>query len=432
MTASLLSRRHLLAAAAAGAATALSPLQALAATGARKIILRSGWQIENIGDVAHTPAALNLLERHLPDVEVTFWPFYVELPDHEVKLLMKRFPKLKIARGTLDANGKASTQELEAAVASADFMLHNSGPYALSWADLEAFKKRTGKPFGVYGVTYGHWIFGNGERDTLSRAAFAYFRDSVSLKKAQLDGVKAPIMGWSPDVVFATDVADDEAAKKLLAQHGMQDGKFLVCLPKQRYTPTWLHVLKKRQLDGRLHQRNEEMKEFDHAPLREAIIAVTRQTDLKVLIGNEDETETEIGKTWVYDHLPDDVKRKVSWVNRPWLLDEAMGVYKRSAGMFSNEMHSPIMCIGLGVPAIVNRWVEQSSKGRMWDDIGLSEWLFNFDVEEEVAAFPPAVLAMAKDLAGSRAKAIKARDFTYRRFAETLAVLSAQIDKARG
>ncbi len=421
------SRRSILGALAIGAGAALLPFAALAAGQPRRIILRSGWQIENIGDVAHTPAALALLERHLPNVEVTFWPFYAELPEYEVHMLKQRFPKVKIVQGTLDANGAGSTPELDAAIASADFMLHNSGPYALSWADLDAFKKRTGKPFGVYGVTYGHWIFGTGEKDTLTRAAFAYFRDSVSLKKAQLDGVKSPIMGWSPDVVFSTDVADDAAAARLLAKHGLRDGKFMVCLPKQRFTPTWLHERKKRPLDGRQHQRNEEMKEFDHAPLREAIIAVTRQTDLKILIGNEDETETIIGKTWVYDHLPEDVKKKVVWLDRPWLLEEAMGVYKRSAGMFSNEMHSPIMCIGLGIPAIVNRWVEQSSKGRMWDDIGLSDWLFNFDVEEEVAAFPKAVLQMAKNPAQAKAKAIKARQFTHKRFAETMAVLGKSI-----
>ena len=68
------------------------------------------------------------------------------------------------------------------------------------------------------------------------------------------------------------------------------------------------------------------------------------------------------------------LRRKVVWVYKPWLLEEAVGVYKCSASMSSNEMHSPIMCIAHGIPAIVNRWVEQSSKRRMWDDIGLDEW----------------------------------------------------------
>lgn len=417
------SRRSLVQALAALLGTAGLPLTSLAAPPARRLILRSGWQIENIGDVAHTPGALALLEKHLPDVEVTFWPFYMALPDHEVRMLMRRFPKLKIVRGTLSPDGVGSTPELDAAIASADFMLHNSGPYALSWMDLLAFQKRTGKGFGVYGVTYGHWIFGNAEKDALSQAAFAYFRDSVSLEKARHDGVNAPIMGWSPDVVFAVDVADEDAGAALLRQYDLQQGQFLCCIPKQRFTPTWLHALKQRPLDGRLHQRNEEMKEHDHRPLREAITAVVRQTRLKVLICNEDETETEIGKTWVLDALPEDVKRRVAWLDRPWHFDEAMAVYKRSAGLFSNEMHSPIMYIALGLPAIVNRWVEQSSKGRMWGDIGLSNWLFNFDEHKDVARFPAAVLAMARNPTQARAKALKARQLVHQRFGETMGVL---------
>ncbi|MGC5170076.1 polysaccharide pyruvyl transferase family protein [Microbacterium sp. DT81.1] len=393
------------------------------ATRPRRIILRSGWQIENIGDVAHTPGGLALLERHLPEAEITFWPFYQELPDYEVRFLKERFPRLRIVQGTLDETGAASTPELEAAVESADFMLHNSGPYALSWRDLQAFQARTGKPYGVYGVSYGHWVFGNAERDALTAAAFAYFRDSVSLEKARQDGVDAPIMGWSPDAAFALDIADDEAAERLLKGLGLRDGEFVCVIPKQRFTPTWRHVRKRRAFDPRLHQRNEEMKEHDHIPLREAITAVARRTDLKILICNEDETETEIGKTWVLDRLPEDVRPRVVWLDRPWLLEEASGVYKRSAGLFSHEMHSPIICIAHGVPATVTRWVEQSSKGVMWKDIGLDDWLFNFDDEKDVARFPEAVLALALDPREAKTRVAEARRRIDLRFAETMAVL---------
>ena len=62
--------------------------------------------------------------------------------------------------------------------------------------------------------------------------------------------------------------------------------------------------------------------------------------------------------------------------------DFAQSVYKRSAGLFGNEQHSPIMCIGHGIPAIVCRYKEQTSKGFMWKDIGLGEWLFDHDLDE--------------------------------------------------
>lgn len=359
----------------------------------------------------------------MPGAEIVFWPFYDYLPDYEVAMLKARFPALVIVQGKLDAAGQASTSELAAAVRSADFFLHNSGPYALGWMDAEAFHKATGKPFGVYGVSYGHWVFGNAEKDTLSRASFAYFRDRVSLQKAIDDGVKAPVMGFSPDVVFALDLGDDAAGRAFVQARGLTPGQFLCCIPKHRYTPTWLHVRKKRAFDERLNRRNEEMREIDHRPLRDAITAVTRQTKMKVLICNEDETETAIGKDWVLDRLPDDVRRRTVWLERPWLMPEAVGVYRQSAGLFGYEMHSPIMCIAHGIPALVGRWVEQSSKGTMWNDIGLDDWLFNMDAAADAARLPSAVLQLAKDPAGARRRAKKARAFATARLAETMVVV---------
>lgn len=376
----------------------------------RNILLRSGWQIENIGDIAHTPAMLALIERHLPDAVVTFWPWYHTHLESEINMLKRRFPNMKMVEGKLDAGGKAPNKELENAIAEADFLLHNSGPATIAWADLAHFKK-LGKPFGVYGVTYG--LYGMQEKDILSDAAFVYFRDSVSLQKAKSDGIHAPIMEFGPDAVFSIDVTDDEKAKAYLKGANLEDGKFLCCIPKQRHTPSWLHKEKARPVDPVRHARNEEMKEHDHKPLREAITEVVRKTSLKVLICHEDETEMSIGKEWVLDKLPEDVKGRVVWLGRPWLTDEAISIYKRSAGHFGLEMHSPIMCIAQGIPAIVVRWEEQSSKGIMWKDIGLGDWLFDFDNEEDIRRFVPAVLAMAKDPKGSKKKAAKAKEHVH-------------------
>ena len=90
-------------------------------------------------------------------------------------------------------------------------------------------------------------------------------------------------------------------------------------------------------------------------------------------------------------------------------------------------MHSPIMCIGSGVPAIVCRWAEQTSKGMMWRDIGLGDWLFNLDRDEELRGVVPAVLAMAQDLAAAKAKAAQARRVVEQLQGETMAVLKEQL-----
>ena len=46
------------------------------------------------------------------------------------------------------------------------------------------------------------------------------------------------------------------------------------------------------------------MKEHDHAPLREAIIAVVRETRLKVLLCPEDQSQMAVGKEMILDKLP--------------------------------------------------------------------------------------------------------------------------------
>ena len=63
----------------------------------QKILLRSSWQTVNIGDIAHTPGVLKLLEAYLPNVEIHLW--YSSLNNGVEELLLKRFPKLKIVKG---------------------------------------------------------------------------------------------------------------------------------------------------------------------------------------------------------------------------------------------------------------------------------------------------------------------------------------------
>ena len=170
------------------------------------------------------------------------------------------------------------------------------------------------------------------------------------------------------------------------------------------------------------------MKEHDHAPLREAIVKVVRETNLKVLLCPEDMTQMAVGKEMLYDKLPDDVKRRVVLRERFWLTDEALSVYVRSAGLFGSEMHSPIMAVGNGIPAIVCRFAEQTSKGFMWRDIGLGDWLFDFDKEEDAKRLPETVLKMASDFNAAKSKTEVAREFVLKRQQETMAVLSRMVD----
>jgi hypothetical protein len=316
---------------------------------------------------------------------------------------------------------------ISAAFAECDFLLHGSGPSFVAEKDVARWHKETGKPFGIYGITIGSCSAATVE--LMSAARFAFFRDSVSLEFAKANGVRSPVMEFGPDGAFAVDLRNDGPAEAFLKANGLEEGKFLCALSRFRNTPYW-KVKKGYAFDAKKDARNQAMKEHDHAPLREAIAAVTRETPLKVLLCPEDATQMEVGKEMLYDPLPADVKAKVVWHEKYWLTDEALSTYVRSAGIFGSEMHSPIMCIGNGIPAIVCRWLEQTSKGIMWRDIGLGDWLFDFDNEDEIKGVVPAVLAMAKDPAGAKAKAARAREFVRQRQRGTMDILRKSLGAA--
>lgn len=384
-----------------------------------RILLCSAWQVVNIGDVAHTPGILGLLEEVLPNAEITFWAFKPLTPPAR-ELILRRFPKVAILESPLGADGEPDAAACEA-IDRSDFFLHGSGPSMLGWAHAEAFVRRTGRGFGVFGVTYG--LYGIPEKETLSRALFVYFRDSASLERAKREGVHAPVMEWSPDAAFAFDLHDDARADEFLAANELTDGNFLCCISRYRNTPFWLMPGHDSPFDAEKDASNQQKKESDHAPLLEAIIAVTRETPMKILLCPEDDSQMEITRKMLFEKLPDDVREKVVWRETFWLPDEAISVYQRSAGVFGHEMHSPIMCIGHGIPAIVCRWAEQSTKGIMWRDIGLGDWLFDLDQPEEASQVATTVLALAKDPAAARAKAERASNLVRQRFQQSMAVV---------
>lgn len=409
----MLSRRHFLSTFAATAAPQLAR-----AKKAPHIVLRSSWQTVNIGDIGHTPGVLTLLERHVPEAKVSLWP--MDIGNGVEAMLRRRFPKLEILKSKQEAH-------------AGDFLLHGSGPYLTAHRDVAEWRKETGKPYGVYGITMAAEgdpgllrMRNNGLdaycRDLLDTARFVFLRDGVSLDVVRKHGVKSPVIEFCPDGAFAADVRDDRTALAFLSLHGLEPGRFICCLPRLRGAPYW-RVKPGYAFDEGKHRRNEEMKEHDHAPVREAMISIVRETGMKVLVCPEDSTQMETGKEMLVDPLPASVKPHVVWREKFWLTGEALSVYVRSAGLLSMEMHSPIMALGNGIPAIVCRFVEQTTKGVMWRDIGLRDWLFDLDKEDELRRVVPTALALASNPAEARKKAAQALAFVHKRQRETMAVV---------
>ncbi|MFA7230447.1 MAG: polysaccharide pyruvyl transferase family protein [Victivallaceae bacterium] len=336
----------------------------------KKILIRSSWQSVNIGDIGHTPGLLSILQQVRPELELTLWPCEV---GHGVKeMLMREFPKVKIVEGN------AESIAVKQAFAEHDFMLHGSGPSVVCAGDLQKWRSRTGKPYGIFGVTIERL---DAElKDLLDHADFIYCRDTVSVNFIRNSGVKCPVMEFGPDATFAINLRDDSAAKNFLDKHNLKPGNFFCVIPRLRYTPYYkIHNTQPTEEDLRRDAVNSEFAEIDHEKLRQTVIDALENTDMKVLICAEMTYEVELGKTMIYDRLPEKYLSRVVWRDCYWRPDEAASVYSASRLVVSFEMHSPIIALSVGTPAIYLRQPTDTCKGQMWRDIGLQDWIFEID-----------------------------------------------------
>lgn len=374
------------------------------------ILLRSSWQTVNIGDIAHTPGMLALLEKHRPDAKITLWPSSVDRGVEEI--LRVRFPKLKIVK---------SKAEKETALAECDFFLHGSGPGLVGRQEAK-LAQHAGKPYGFGGITLNDSEIVE-HRDLLLGAKFVLLRDTDSLRALRTaTGLKPPQISFGPDATFAIDLRDDTAAAALLKEHKMEPGKFLCAIPRLRWTPYWAIHPEDVKPNAKRIKVNEEFAEKDHAKLREGIIAWVRETRMRVLLTPEMTYAVPLLRTLLFDKLPDDVKPHVSFMDRYWLTAEACSVYAQAAAIVSCEQHSPIMGIAAGVPSVLVRQPTDTRKGRMWYDLKMNDWVFEID-DTTGAQIAERIVKIGSDLPAARAAAVKARAYAHERMAAMIAAI---------
>jgi hypothetical protein len=394
-----------------------------------RILLRSAWQTVNIGDIGHTPGALSVLSRHYPEAEVTLWPGDVGRGTRE--MLLATFPKLKIAEGTLDPDGRPTTAELAAAWQWADMGLWGSGSGFPHHHQAAAFHRATGKPVGVFAVSTDPISGFDGGRDPeggtlaslrdramklppthlggemryiLDRAAFMFCRDTISRDYLLNQQVKTPICEFGPDAQLGMFLRDDIRGDAYRADHRLEEGRFIAVIPRSRYTPYWsIQGRPPGESDGVRVAINERTDESDNARLRDLIVHYVRNTGGRVLACPEMTYQIELAKQTLFDPLPADVKPNVVWRDTYWLPDEAASIYAKALAVVSMECHSPLIAYHQGTPAIHVRQPTDTCKGQMYADIGAGEWLFEVE-ETDGQQLWSRLAVIHRDPASARAK----------------------------
>lgn len=340
------------------------------------ILLVSGWQDINIGDIAHTPGLLNVLETFMPESRIILWKRSYSA---EVEEMLKRnFPKVRIIHGTVNADSTVDSEDVKAAFAEADLMIHGSGPSVVGKTNLEAWVKATGKPFGIFGTTIQ--TIDKSLAELLKKASFIYTRETASLKVLNDSQIKSAAQFFVPDATFFLSLRNEEKAAAFLAGKSLESKKFICVIPRLRRTPYYLQrpesytAKQVKEIDD----LNNSKKEEDHAKLREAIVTWVRKTGNKVLVCPEMTYQVDIMDELLIDPLPDDVRPFV--LKRGyWFPDEAASVYAKAFAVLSFECHSPIIALRNGTPAFYLRQPEDTIKGQMYYDLGLTDWVFEIE-----------------------------------------------------
>ncbi len=397
--------------------------QTTAGTSQKTVLLHCGWATKNIGDIGHTPGTLRFLEQYLPEAKVILWA--ANTNEAVDAMLMKRFPKLEIVKGSLSKEGP-----VQDAVKRADFFLR--GPGMGQPTDFMAYCNKIGKPWGLQAQSYFPDMVTGKDAEKrialLNTAAFIYCRDSKTLKLLQDTGIKTPVLEFAPDGCFGIDVRDEEKALARMKKHGLEEKKFIT-IQLRTHSPTSPGVDDKRpQKLNPLHPTPENIADDTRrAKVYQDLIAMwVKETGWKVVIAPEVRKEMEYNKKFIYDTLPDDLKPHVVNFDEFWNVDEACSFYARAHTVICHEPHTPIMALAMGTPMMHTFSEFHSPKCWMFKDIGLEEWAPEFDATPATKMFE-ILMGIHKDYPAAQAKVKKAMAYVEERAASQMKVLKGGI-----
>ena len=360
-------------------AAAFAPFITQAVTKENPVLLiTSGWQDVNIGDIAHTPGLIGLLQKRLPKAKIILWK---KSKSEKVEtMLNKYYPNVRIIHGAVDKSFVPQTDEVKKAFQEADFFIHGSGPSVVAADYVESWYKQTQKPFGIFGVTTQN--ISPSLKDLLQHASFIFTRETASIQKLKEAGLEGNHIAFAPDATFVLEIHDDAKADRFIKDNKLEHRKFICVIPRLRVTPYYkIRANNAGYTEERMKEietLNDKWKEIDHAKVREAMVAWVRKTGNKIVVCPEMTYQVDIIDELLVNPLPDDVKPFVV-KHGYWLPDEAASLYAHAHTVLSYECHSPIIAITNGTPAFYLRQPEDTIKGQMYYDLGFKDWTFEIN-----------------------------------------------------
>lgn len=345
----------------------------------KTILLCTGVQYANIGDGSHVTGILNLLNTFLPEVKIILWPV-INVNEFD-EMILRNWPDIEIVHADF-VDGMPNNSNIGNIAGNIDFIIGGHGQTdKVQWAAATY-----GKPYGIIGVSVGSPPKGS-FKDFVDEAEFYFTRETGSYENLKNADVKCEVYGFAPDASFGSNVQDTYRAITFMKEHGLEYKKFLCVVPRLRVTPYYLIApsLKHSQAPWsqerirEVDELNNKHKEEDHAKARAAIVTYIRRTGNPVLLCPEMVHNMELFDELLYNPLPDAIKKKVIKRTSFWRTDEATTVYKNATAVISLECHSPIIALTQGTPAFYLRQPEDTIKGQMYYDIGLSDWVFEIE-----------------------------------------------------
>lgn len=340
------------------------------------ILIVSGWQDVNIGDIAHTPGLVGLLKKRLPRAKIILWKKSESVTADN--LILRFYPNVKVVNGQLDKEFAPTTQEVREAFQSADILIHGSGSGFVAADFVEAWHKQTKKPYGIFGASILQITPSN--KILLQNASFIFTRETASIEILRKAGLEGAHIALGPDATFDLEIKNDKKANHFISSNNLVHRKFICVIPRLRITP-YYKIRATNWTNDRIREVNElndKYKEVDHAKLREAMVAWVRRTGNKIVVCPEMTYQVDIMDELLINPLPDDIKPFIV-KHDYWLPDEAASLYSNAHAVLSFECHSPIIATVNGTPGIYLRQPEDTIKGQMYYDLGLKDYVFEMN-----------------------------------------------------